>query len=121
MNISGLDIEVKRSGRRKTLSIFVERDGSVAVLAPEAISDERIREAVLSKEYLLFKKIAKWKELNKGKIERVWANGQSFLYLGRNYRLNIVEDQEEPLTLRNGYLNIRRDSLPDVTKRFIDF
>jgi predicted metal-dependent hydrolase len=119
MKIGDLDIEVKRSSRRKTLSIFVERDGSVTVLAPETISDARIEEAVLSKDYLLYKKLAKWKELNKGKVERSYVNGQSFLYLGRNYRLNIVEDQAEPLMLKNGYLNIRRKDLANADKHFI--
>lgn len=119
MKIGDVDIEVKRSSRRKTLSIFVERDGSVTVLAPETISDARIEEAVLSKDYLLYKKLAKWKELNKGKVERSFVNGQSFLYLGRNYRLNIVEDQAEPLMLKNGYLNIRRKDLANADKHFI--
>lgn len=121
MKIGDLDIEVKRSSRRKTLSIFVERDGSVTVLAPETISDARIEEAVLSKDYLLYKKLAKWKELNRGKVERSYVNGQSFLYLGRNYRLNIVDNQPEPLILKNGYLNIRRKDLANADKHFIQF
>lgn len=121
MKIGDVDIDVKRSSRRKTLSIFVERDGSVTVLAPETISDDRIEEVVLSKDYLLYKKLAKWKELNKGRVDRSYVNGQSFLYLGRNYRLNIVEDQAEPLMLKNGYLNIRRKDLTNADKHFMQF
>ena len=37
-------------------------------------------------------------------------NGEGFLYLGRSYRLKLVEDQPLPLILKNGYFSLRTGS-----------
>ena len=111
MIINGQHFEIKLSQRRKTLSIYIERDGSVSVLAPESLSKEEIKQAVKAKEYLIFKKLTKWKELNQGKVNREWVNGQSFMYLGRNYRLKLVGQQSESLLLKNGFFNLRKELL----------
>ena len=76
MNLDGIKITIERTERRKTVSIFIERDGSVKVLAPQSVSDERVEEAVISKQYQIFSKLAKWKELNSGKVNREFVNGQ---------------------------------------------
>ena len=49
MTLADLDITIERTDRRKTVSIFIERNGSVKVLAITA-SDEKV-EAVQSREY----------------------------------------------------------------------
>lgn len=121
MIVNGQHIEIKLSQRRKTLSIFIERNGSVCVLAPESLSKEEIKQAVKAKEYLIFKKLTKWKELNQGKVKREWVNGQLFMYLGRNYRLNLVEHQSESLLLKNGYFNLQKNKLDDAVKVFTEF
>ncbi len=59
----------------------------------------------------IFTKLAKWKELNQGKITREFVNRQSFLYLGRNYRLSIVENQELPLKISGGYFTLDKKHL----------
>src|SRR3954463_4188405 len=97
MKLDDIDITIEKTDRRKTVSIFIERNGSVRVLAPATATDEKIEKAVKAKEYQIFIKLARWKELNQGKVNREYVNGQSFLYLGRNYRLSIVENQDVPL------------------------
>ena len=52
--IKGLDITIKRSDR-KTLSIYVERDGGISVLAPERMADKELKEVLAKKEYLIQK------------------------------------------------------------------
>lgn len=121
MKLGEHHIEIKRSERKKTLSIFVERNGSISVIAPETLNEKKIKEALVSKEYIIYKRLAEWKELNKGKVNREFVNGQSFLYLGKNYRLNIVDDQYKSLLLKNGYFNIRKDKLPEAEKVFTEF
>ena len=49
--IKGVEISVKKSSR-KTLSIYIERDGSVSVLAPDSLSDKQIEETVRKKKYM---------------------------------------------------------------------
>ncbi|MFW5872000.1 MAG: YgjP-like metallopeptidase domain-containing protein, partial [bacterium] len=112
MRLENIDITIEKTERRKTVSIFIERDGSVKVLAPVSASDETIETAVKSKEYLVFSKLAKWKELNQGKVNREYVNGQSFLYLGRNYRLKFTENQDVPLKISGGFFLLDIKHLP---------
>ena len=111
MKLEGIEIKIEKTDRRKTFSIFIERDGSVRVLAPASASDETIEKAVIAKQYQIFTKLTKWQELNQGKVNRQFVNGQSFLYFGRNYRLSIVENQEVPLKLSKGYLTLDKNIL----------
>lgn len=121
MKLEDIDITIEKTERRKTVSIFIERDGSVRVLAPVTASDEKVESAIKAKEYQIFSKLAKWKELNQGKVNREYVNGQSFLYYGRNYRLSIVESQEVPLKLSGGYLCFDKKHLAKADKVFKDF
>jgi predicted metal-dependent hydrolase len=121
MKFNGYNIKISRSPRRKTLSIFIERDGTITAIAPDSLDEDKILEVLKSKEYLIHTKLAKWKELNSGKVTREFVNGQSFLYLGRSYRLKINEDQKEALLLKNGYFNLRKDKLPKAEQVFEAF
>jgi len=118
MKLEGIDIKIEKTDRRKTVSIFIERDGSVRVLAPSSLNDEKIEDTVRSKQYQIFAKLAKWLELNQGKVNRQFVNGQSFLYFGRNYRLSIVENQDVPLKLSKGCLTLSRNKLDKADKIF---
>jgi predicted metal-dependent hydrolase len=121
MKLEDIDIKIEKTERRKTISIFIERDGSVRVLAPASASDETIKTAIKSKEYLIFTKLAKWKALNQGKVNREYVNGQSFLYLGRNYRLKLTESQEVPLKIKGGFFLLDKNYLSKAEKVFKEF
>ncbi|MEO7489757.1 MAG: SprT family zinc-dependent metalloprotease [Ferruginibacter sp.] len=121
MRLAGIDIVIEKTARRKTVSIFIERDGSVRVLAPLSAIDEKIETAVKAKEYQIFAKLAKWKELNQGKVSREYLNGQSFLYLGRNYRLAIEDNQDLPLKISGGFFRLDKKYLSKADKVFKDF
>ncbi|MDI9591554.1 MAG: SprT family zinc-dependent metalloprotease [Bacteroidota bacterium] len=121
MKLEDIDIKIEKTERRKTISIFIERDGSAKVLAPASASDETIETAIKSKEYLIFTKLAKWKELNQGKVNREYVNGQSFLYLGRNYRLKLTESQEVPLKIKGGFFLLDKNYLSKAEKVFKEF
>src|SRR5260221_4500644 len=121
MKLEDLDITIEKSDRRKTVSIFIERNGSVKVLAPATANDKKVETAVKSKEYQIFSKIAKWKELNQGKVNRKFVSGQSFLYLGRNYRLKLTENQDVPLKISGGFFHLDKKYLPKADKVFKDF
>jgi len=120
--IKGLDVTVKRSDR-KTLSIYVERDGGVSVLAPESMQDKELREVLEKKEYLIQRHHAQWDFLNGSRIDREFVNGQSYMYLGRNYRLRFVPDKEQDvfLQLKNGYFCLKKSEKLKASHRFIEF
>ena len=118
--LKGIDYNIKRS-KRKTISIYVERDGTVSVLAPQKMEDAELEEAIKTKEYLIYKHLAEWETLNRSKVVREYVNGQSFLYLGRNYRLQFVEEQDVPLKLQNGYFKLRKKDQMKAQQCFVDF
>lgn len=120
MIFGDLDIAIKRSSR-KTVSIFIERDGSVSARVPEKLSDDEIKEVLKSKEYQIFKNLAEWEQLNEKRTNREYVNGQSFLYLGRNYRLNISLDASPKLTLKNGYFLLHETQKVKAKELFIEF
>jgi len=121
MKLDNINITIEKTDRRKTVSIFIERNGSVRVLAPVTASDDKVEAAVKSREYQIYKKLAKWKELNQGKVNREFVNGQSFLYLGRNYRLTIKENQEVPLKVSGGFFHLDKKYLDKADKLFKEF
>ena len=120
MKFGDLDIAIKRSSR-KTVSIFIERDGSVSARVPEKLSDDEIKEVLKSKEYQIFKNLAEWGQLNEKRTHREYVNGQSFLYLGRNYRLNISSEASLKLTLKNGYFLLHKSQKGKAKELFIEF
>lgn len=121
MNLNGLEIEVRRSNRRKTLSINIERDGSVNVIIPNDLEETKLFELLKSKEYKIHKQISINKELNKEKIDRKYVAGQSFLYLGKSYNLKIEENQDVPIKLLNGKFLLSTNAISKAEDHFIKF
>jgi predicted metal-dependent hydrolase len=105
---SEINYAVVRSNRA-TADIVIERDGQVLVRAPKDVRDEKIEDIVESKRYWIYKNLAEWRDLNATRVVREYRNGEGFLYLGRAYRLLLVAEQEEPIVLRNGRFNLRRE------------
>lgn len=120
MIVHGLDIDITKS-KRKTVSIFIERDGSISARIPESISDKELEDVIKSKEYQIHKNLAQWKQLNETKIEREYVNGQSFLYLGRNYRLRFEDEEFKGLKLKSGYFIISKKYKSKAREYFIEF
>ena len=106
--LSDISYKVVRS-KRTTADIVIERDGRVLVRAPEAVADEWIDALVDDKRYWIYKNLAEWRDLNATRVLREYRNGETFLYLGRCYRLTLVSDQEVPLQLKHGRFCLRRD------------
>ncbi len=92
--IEDYTIAVKRS-RRKTTSIYIERDGSLSVLVPENTPDQEVDAILKANEYKIHKYQAKRELLNENATKREPVNGQSFLYLGRNYYLQYNGEAKE--------------------------
>jgi predicted metal-dependent hydrolase len=120
MDFNGLDINVIRSSRKKSMHIVIERDGSVSVQVPEHLEEERILSILKAKEYELHKKLLYWKELNKEQIERKFLSGQSFMYLGKNYNLFLVDGQKRNLIFKDGKFLLSKNTT-DPRDAFVKF
>ncbi len=120
MMVSGVDILVVKSAR-KTLSIFVERDGTVKARVPDNMKEEEIAAVLKSKEYQIHKNLAQWTQLNERKVVREYVSGQSFLYLGKNYRLKIIDGENNGLKFQKGRFILSKCEHGKAEELFISF
>jgi predicted metal-dependent hydrolase len=87
-----LNYEIVRSPKRKKLTITVERDRAIIVRAPTDTSDGDIERVVNSKrQWILAKLRHPQKYQNRSAPGKEVTNGESALYLGREYRIELTE------------------------------
>jgi hypothetical protein len=122
------DIEYHLLGgsERSTTDIVIERDGTICVRPPITMTPEQVDSIVENKRMWIYKNLAEWRELNTMRTVREWRSGESFLYLGRNYRLGFNDTQNTPLVFKENrfYLNrslIENDGEIALRNAFIEF
>lgn len=101
-----LNYEIRRSSRRKKLTITVERDRSVVVHAPANVSEETIRQLVDRRRPWLFEKLhheQKYQPLPHPPGKEL-VNGEAALYLGRSYRIELVDDEGDETRFAGKFL-----------------
>jgi predicted metal-dependent hydrolase len=117
-----VDIEIEKIVRteRKSIALQITDDATLIVRAPFYVNDETIERVVLKRK--------DWLEKNKNSIlrrdpkfsTREFVNGEGFLYLGKYYKLAIVDEQETALELGNGFC-LSRELLPNALQVFIQW
>jgi len=101
-----LQYTIVRSPKRKTLSITVERDRAVVVRAPMATSEETIGRLVDTKRQWLLEKLRhpqKYQERVHPPGKEV-VNGESALYLGKEYRIELTETASGQVEFQDAFL-----------------
>ena len=96
-----LEYTVRRSAKRTKLSIIIERDCQVVVLAPSKASDSAIDSAVQSKRQWIYEKMRheqKFKSLPHPPGKEL-TSGEGVLYLGQSYRIELVDPDAEVVCL----------------------
>ncbi|MFO1352034.1 MAG: SprT family zinc-dependent metalloprotease [Gammaproteobacteria bacterium] len=119
LSVDELYFTLRRSARRRTLEITVERSGSLMLTAPPDVEETRLREFVLEKRFWIYTKLATKDRLQRKVPNKEYVDGEGFLYLGRSYRLKLIEAQDAPLKLVNGRFVLRRDALPAAREHFV--
>lgn len=88
----------------KNITLKVKPTGEVILTAPKIANDEHIQ--------FIVKKRAKWIEKKKEffasfqVIKKEYVSGEDFKYLGRSYRLKVIESNKESVKLQRGYLEV---------------
>lgn len=78
---------------RKRLEIAVEPPDIITVTAPIGATEEQILAKVKSRANWIIKKLYSFKHMYYIPINREYVNGESFLYLGRNYSMQLIQDE----------------------------
>jgi len=89
----------------KHINLKVKPSGEVILTVPRH-SDERDIAYVLKKRAAWIDKKIAFFEAHRDKGEKEYVSGENVRYLGRNYRLKIIESQEEDVKLQRGYVQI---------------
>ena len=88
----------------KNITLKVRPNGEAILTAPKTASDEHIK--------FIIKKRAKWIAQKRAFFasfktpQKEYVSGEDFKYLGRSYRLKVVQSKEERVKLQRGYLEL---------------
>lgn len=103
--------QVRRQPARTVnrISIHVDPNGDVLVDAPVMVSDTAIRVAVKKRARWIQGHVASFRQSGALALPREYVSGESFMYLGRRYRLKViaVDPQAAGVRLWGGYIEIR--------------
>ncbi len=107
INFGSRDIRFKlQYSARKTLGISVLPDLSVIVTAPNESDFGRVKNLVKKRAAWILKQQAKFSEYLPGQPERKYVSGETHLYLGRQYRLKVMEGKLEAVKLKGRYIHV---------------
>jgi predicted metal-dependent hydrolase len=109
--VQDIQYQLLAGADRKTTDIVIERNGVVRVRPPLKMTPEQVDETVFSKRSWIYRNLAQWRDLNATCVVREWVNGETFLYLGSSYRLSLVDEQDEPLKLKDGRFQLLKTVL----------
>jgi len=92
--------------QRKTMGIRVHTDGSVIVLAPIETLESDILEKLKRKAPWILKQIKYFETFKLKTPERQYVSGETHLYLGKQYRLKILESEVKNVKAIRGTLEV---------------
>ena len=117
LNIGDLSFAVKTSKKRKTMQITVERDGRLVLTLPPEATEQQALHFIKEKRRWIYQKLAEKQQLRSETRKKTFLDGEGFLYLGRSYRLKLVDstDAQSALALKQGRFFLDRQ-LADTEK-----
>jgi len=117
-----MDIKIEKiiRSKRKSIALQITESATLIVKAPLNVNDEVIRKTVLRHKRWIERRIKEAEERKRKLTPKEFVNGEGFLYLGRSYKLRIVERQKEPLKLENKFY-LSKKFLPRAREVFIEW
>lgn len=124
-SVGKLTFELRRSEKRKSIGITIERDGVLLLTAPFNCPMDIIERTAQEKQFWIYTKLAEKNLLAKPQIKKDFVTGEGFYYLGRSYRLLLTQptqsDLTVPLRLHQGRFMLNRAEIPFAEKHFISW
>lgn len=113
--------EVHRMISRRTLSIEVHPDSRVLVRVPTSCPEVLIAERVRRRARWISQQLAEFQRYRPRTPARQYVNGESHLYLGRQYRLKVSSDGTVGVKLARGQLlvSVSGEPKPEYVKALL--
>lgn len=105
--------EVRFLASRQTLAIEVHPDSRVLVRAPVDCPEALIAERVQKRAAWISRQLAEFERYRPRTPVRQYINGESHLYLGRQYRLKLAEGDSASVKLTRGQLLVSLPGEPE--------
>ena len=110
ISVGDLRFEVRRSPRRKSVQITVDRSGELILSAPDGCPSPTMAAFVREKRFWIYTKLAEKEALRAETTPKRYVSGEGFPYLGRSHRLLLVKVQDVPVKLEHGRFKITSDA-----------
>jgi predicted metal-dependent hydrolase len=91
---------------RKTISLVIKPDKSIIVKAPIKAKGEEIDDFLKRKWSWMIKQINYFDKFDKKKYRKEYVSGESFYYLGRQYKLMVRKRKKESVKFSKGILQL---------------
>ncbi|HAK78034.1 MAG TPA: metal-dependent hydrolase [Runella sp.] len=91
---------------RKSLEITVYPDGLIVVISPIDATIEQIKEKVYRKAAWIIKQLDTFQQFEPTATPRKYISGETHYYLGRQYRLKVIESEKREVIFRGGYIEV---------------
>ncbi|HEY9832061.1 MAG TPA: SprT family zinc-dependent metalloprotease [Stenomitos sp.] len=116
-----LSFELRHSAKRRSIGITVERDGQLILASPPEVPMETLEEVVRDKRLWIYSKLLKKESLNPPTAVKEYVSGEGFYYLGRSYRLKLVDNVkgQPPLRLYQSRFELQREAQARGREEFI--
>lgn len=89
---------------RRSISLTVDPSLRIVLKCPVDCDQERIQKFLKKKWRWMDKQISYFKKYKKASSEKEFISGESFLYLGRQYKLSVKKSKEDSVALKYGRL-----------------
>jgi predicted metal-dependent hydrolase len=119
MHVGDLAVTVKVSDRRRSVGLTVERDATITAVVPPETDEAWLAGAITAKRPWLFAKLRERAETGLPRPPREYVTGEGFPYLGRSYRLLLVDAGPHPVRLWRGRLELRRACVDDAARDLV--
>jgi predicted metal-dependent hydrolase len=100
--------------KRKRIRILLAPDLTVSVFAPLWAKDEQIERVLTQKARWIARKLDEIREFHPLPSPKQYISGETFSYLGRQYRLKVEQGGKSPAKLKGKFLYV---SVPDKQDR----
>ncbi|MGJ8454419.1 M48 family metallopeptidase [Pseudothermotoga sp. U03pept] len=102
------------------MALQITENATLVVKAPIDVDEKVIWNIIQKHRDWIEKRMREIESRDTRALPKEFVDGEGFLYLGRYYKLHIVESQDTPLKFENGFY-LLRSALPEAKKLFIEW
>ena len=110
LTVGDLRFELRPSPKRKSMQITVDRGGELLLSVPEGCAPGVMEDFIRAKRFWIYTKLAEKDALGPRTPRKQYVSGEGFPYLGRSYRLLLVDGQAAQVKLSQGRFMMARSA-----------